>query len=104
LELLHARVAETLAVVEREQQALDERERKLANAASEPVATSPAYVLLVPGGRYRLVERDDGPPNIGTEILGEQETYRIVRLGSSPLPNDRRRCAFVERLTQGSDL
>jgi hypothetical protein len=70
---------------------------------SVPVDTSPAYVALVPGGRYRLVERDDGPPSIGTEIRIEEEAFRIVRLGSSPLPNDRRRCAFLERVLEGSD-
>ncbi len=157
LELLHARVAETLAVVEREQQALAQREasvqdrerlaveladrqRELAASASElrtleealasdrvaideqreelrhaveavsrglgmrgtsvPVDTSPDYVALVPGGRYRLVERDDGPPSLGTQIVVEEEAFRIVRLGSSPLPNDRRRCAFLERVPE----
>jgi DNA repair exonuclease SbcCD ATPase subunit len=117
LELLHARVTETLAVVEREQQALaqreasvQDREHELATSASErmpgisaPVDMSPAFVALVPGGRYRLVERDDGPPSIGTEMRIEEETFRIVRLGSSPLPNDRRRCAFLERV-EGSGL
>jgi len=156
LELLHERVAETLAVVEREQQALAEREasvrqreelaieleireQELATSASElrtleetlatdqvaieeqreelrhaveavsrglgmpgasaEMDTSPAYVALVPGERYRLVERDDGPPNLGALIRVEEETFRIVRLGSSPLPDDRRRCAFLERQT-----
>ncbi len=161
LELLHARVADTLAVVEREQQALaqreasvqdrerltvelDRREQELATSASElrelqetlaadrvaieeqrdelrqavealsgglvmpgasvpVVETSPAYVALVPGGRYRLVERDDGPPSVGAQIRVEEETFRIVRLGMSPLPNDRRRCAYLERLLGGSD-
>jgi DNA repair exonuclease SbcCD ATPase subunit len=70
-----------------------------------PVAaeTSPDYVALVPGGRYRLVERDDGPPSLGARILVEEEAFRIVRLGSSPLPDDRRRCAFLEQ-EHGSDL
>ena len=57
---------------------------------------SPAYVALVPGDRYRLVERDDGPPAVGVRIVVEEDAFQIVRLGSSPLPGDRRRCAFLE--------
>ena len=102
LELLHARVAETLAEVEREQQVLAQREASVLGmqGIAVPVDTSPAYVALVPGGRYRLVERDDGPPSAGAEIRIEEDTFRIVRLGASPLPNDSRRCAFLERVEE----
>ena len=58
--------------------------------------SSLAYVALVPGGRYRLVEREDGPPALGGQIVVDEDAFRIVRLGSSPLPGDRRRCAFLE--------
>ncbi len=100
LELLQTRVAETLSMVEREQQALAQRE---ASVETEIVDTSPVYVALAPGGRYRLLELDDGPPVIGAVILIDEGVYRIVRIGSSPLPGDGRRCAFLEQ-ESGSDL
>ena len=56
-----------------------------------------AYVALVPGARYRLVERDDGPPTVGARISVDGDAYLVARLGASPLPGDRRRCAFLER-------
>ena len=93
LDLLQTRVTETLSVVEREQQALAERE---ASVQPEIVDTSPLYVALAPGGRYRLLERDDGPPAVGAVIVVDEDTYRVVRIGSSPLPGDRLRCAFLE--------
>jgi DNA repair exonuclease SbcCD ATPase subunit len=101
LELLQTRVAETLSVVEREQQALAQRE---ASAQAEIVDTSPLYVALAPGGRYRLLERDDGPPVIGAVIPIDEGVYRVMRIGASPLPGDRRRCAFLELDASGSDL
>ena len=50
-------------------------------------------------GRYVLVERDDEPPEPGTMIevseVGEQPLV-VERVGRSPLPDDPRRCAFVQ--------
>jgi DNA repair exonuclease SbcCD ATPase subunit len=66
----------------------------VAPASPQP---EPDYVALVSDdGRYRLVARDDGPPAVGGEIVVDETTYRIIRLGASPLPGDRRRCAFAE--------
>jgi DNA repair exonuclease SbcCD ATPase subunit len=152
VEMLQARVADTLAVVEREQHALaqreasvqererlaaelERREQALITSASElrtleeslatdrtaieeqrekleqAVAavsrglgvaeiaepdTATAYVALVPGSRYRIVAREDGPPAVGDQILVEEDAFRIVRVGSSPLPGDPRRCAYLE--------
>ena len=58
--------------------------------------SSPSYVALVPGERYRLVEREDGPPAVGGRIVVDEHAFRILRIGSSPLPSDARRCAFLE--------
>jgi DNA repair exonuclease SbcCD ATPase subunit len=113
IEALQSRVEGTLSVVEREQQLLSERENALLERERElderetgleqavTGATTPPpepdYVALVlDEGRYRLVSRDDGPPAIGSEIVVDETAYRIVRLGASPLPGDRRRCAFAE--------
>lgn len=155
VEALQARVAETLAVVEREQHALaqrehdlvererrvldlERRERDLDTSATELEAreaslagdlatvteqreelrqavatvsrglglptgelerddTSATYLVLVVGdGRYRLLARDDGPPTVGDQVVVDETAFTIVRLGASPLPGDRRRCAFAE--------
>jgi DNA repair exonuclease SbcCD ATPase subunit len=69
-----------------------------ADTAPPGPSTGPDYVaLVIEEGRYRLVTRDDGPPLVGAEVVVDGTTYRIVRLGASPLPGDRRRCAFTEQ-------
>jgi chromosome segregation ATPase len=71
--------------------------RGLGLATEQEAGTSPLYVALVPGdGRYRIVERDDGPPSVGGQVIVDEDAFQIVRLGSSPLPGDRRRCAYLE--------
>lgn len=46
---------------------------------------------------YRLVERDGAAPGRGERVEVEGTPFRVLRLGPSPLPGDRRRCAFLER-------
>ena len=46
---------------------------------------------------YRLLERDGSPPDRGAVLDLGDGTFVVLRLGPSPLPGDRRRCAFVER-------
>ncbi len=66
----------------------------------EPVPEdgSIGHVLFVgrPDG-YALLERDGAAPACrdGVELDGER--YVVLRNGPSPLPGDRRRCAFLER-------
>ena len=62
-----------------------------------PEHASPGHVLFIaaPSG-YRLAERDGGPPARGDELEWDGARYAVVRLGPSPLPADRRRCAFLE--------
>jgi hypothetical protein len=52
--------------------------------------------LGLPEG-YRLVERDGAAPARGDRVEVEGTAFRVLRLGPSPLPGDRRRCAFLER-------
>jgi DNA repair exonuclease SbcCD ATPase subunit len=55
------------------------------------------YVAVVlREGRYAIVTRDDGPPALGMELDVDGAVFRVVRLAGSPLPDDRRRCAFTE--------
>ena len=48
---------------------------------------------------YRLLERDGIPPARSDALVldGDGAVAVVLRLGPSPLPGDRRRCAFVER-------
>jgi DNA repair exonuclease SbcCD ATPase subunit len=64
------------------------------DATPEPALEYVALVLA--DGRYRLVTREDGPPVLGAEIVVDGATHKIVRVGVSPLPGDRRRCALAE--------
>jgi hypothetical protein len=68
-----------------------------------PVTTSPApatdgWVAFVhsPDG-YRLFPRDGSPPEQGAVVELDAGAFLVVGLGPSPLPGDRRRCAFLER-------
>ena len=47
---------------------------------------------------YRLAERGGASPPRGDELQWEGARYRVLRLGPSPLPGDRRRCAFLDPL------
>jgi hypothetical protein len=56
--------------------------------------------------RYVLVERDGDPPEAGTMIevpeIGE-ETLLVDRIGTSPLPDDPRPCAFAQQVFDRRD-
>jgi hypothetical protein len=67
-------------------------------APAAPAEVVAGHVLFVadPAG-YRLLQRDGRPPGRGELVALEAERFRVVRLGPSPLPRDRRRCAFLER-------
>ena len=66
----------------------------------EPVerAAEPAPILFVasPSG-YRLLESAGPAPSRGDRVELADGSFRVLRLGPSPLPGDRRRCAFLER-------
>jgi len=66
----------------------------------EPIAEpEPADMLLFVGDPtgYRLLEREGTPPECRAEVEVEGASYVVLRVGPSPLPGDRRRCAFLER-------
>lgn len=46
---------------------------------------------------YRIAERVGEAPARGAVVELDGGSYRVRRLGPSPLPGDRRRCAYVER-------
>ncbi len=69
-------------------------------ASVEPLrAVEPAagFVLFVPtSAGYRLAAPATLVPEPGERVRVDDDWYRVLRLGPSPLPGDRRRCAFLE--------
>jgi hypothetical protein len=56
------------------------------------------HLLFAAGnGGYRLLERPGAPPAAAARVELDGAHYEVLRLGPSPLPLDRRRCAFLER-------
>jgi hypothetical protein len=60
------------------------------------------HVVFISGPNfYGLLARDGRVPELGSEIIlsdWAEGRYRVSKVGPSPLPGDRRRCAFLERL------
>lgn len=55
------------------------------------------FVLFVPTtAGYRLAVGDGVVPAPQERLRVEEEWYRVLRLGPSPLPSDSRRCVFLE--------
>ena len=85
-----------------------EEEQRRSNAAGQPEASghegsdggADTHVLFIwHSSGYRLLSRDGAVPEAGAEIsLSDHDggRYRVSKVGPSPLPGDRRRCAFLE--------
>lgn len=51
---------------------------------------------------YGLLARDGQVPELGSEVVlndWAEGRYRVTKVGPSPFPGDRRRCAFLERIS-----
>jgi exonuclease VII large subunit len=83
------------AALERREAAVAERERALVTNAKPAPAPAASHVLFVPGERYSLVEEVGAPPAPGTSLELAGQSYVVLRLGVSPLPDDARACAFL---------
>jgi hypothetical protein len=46
---------------------------------------------------YELQERDGDVPLVGAEVQEDGETLRVTKIAPSPLPGDRRQCAYLVR-------
>jgi len=44
---------------------------------------------------YQLRELEGEPPEIGSELEENGHRLVVVKVGGSPLPGDRRRCAYT---------
>ncbi len=56
------------------------------------------HLLFVwkPSG-YELVEQPGEPPAVGAEVERDGLTFRVAKVAPSPLPGDRRACAYLVR-------
>lgn len=45
---------------------------------------------------WTLKEREGDPPAVGSTVQDGDRTLQISKIGPSPLPGDRRRCAFTQ--------
>jgi len=55
-----------------------------------------SYLLFVPKtSGYELREEEGEPPAPGAEIAVNGETMQVAKVAPSPLPGDRRQCAFL---------
>ena len=101
------------AAVEQRERAATAREERLAGLEAEeeagasapsphqPGAAQPAELAFVPGAEYRVVEIERSALSHGDVLELEGEEYVVVRTGPSPLPGDRRRCAYLVRGNRG---
>jgi hypothetical protein len=70
-------------------------------ASKQPTERKAArHLLFVSTSRgYLLVEQEGPPPPLGQgiEIPEESGSFRVAKLGRSPLPDDLRICAYLEQ-------
>lgn len=97
------------AAIERRERAVTEREAELEEleekSAERDDDASAVELAFVPGTRYHLVELEPTPLSRGVSLDVEAETFVVTRIGRSPLPGDRRRCAYLVRGTrEGGDV
>jgi hypothetical protein len=112
------RVARYVSAAEREgDQGKDGHDREQALDIEGPRTSAPAqpwaeptrrsdhtadrHLLFISSSRgYELVERDGPPPAASGAVTVPERRgrFRVVKLASSPLPNDPRICAYLERI------
>ena len=72
-------------------------ESEAGDASTDGAGTHVLFISHASG--YQLLSREGRAPEAGTEIsLSERggRRYRVSKVGPSPLPDDPRRCAFLE--------
>lgn len=97
------------ATLERRERAVEAREAEIAEReAAVPTVRTRAEsesieLAFVPGAGYVLVELEPVSLAPGLELDVAEETFVIARIGRSPLPGDRRRCAYLVRGVRGRE-
>jgi chromosome segregation ATPase len=54
------------------------------------------HILYVTGDGYRMLERGGPAPGLDALVEIEGREFTVTRVGRSPLPGDRRSCAYLE--------
>jgi hypothetical protein len=44
---------------------------------------------------YELREQEGDPPAVGSEVEQDGQTFRVAKVAPSPLPGDKRQCAYL---------
>jgi hypothetical protein len=56
------------------------------------------HLLFVPKpSGYELREQDGDAPSVGAEVELDGAALRVTKVAPSPLPGDRRQCAYLVR-------
>lgn len=59
---------------------------------------SDGYLLFVwKTSGYELREQEGEAPAVGAEVETDGQTLRVTKVGPSPLPHDKRLCAYLGR-------
>ena len=106
---LAADLVQREARIEAEQESITEGREELARAVANistglrlpaagdsPGTTSATHVLYLAHDGYRLAEADGRAPAVDTVVEIDGHEFIVTRVGRSPLPGDRRDCAYVE--------
>jgi hypothetical protein len=57
-----------------------------------------SYLLFVSKtSGYELREQDGDPPLVGAEVEQDGQRLRVAKIAPSPLPGDKRACAYLVR-------
>ena len=62
--------------------------------AAEPDATG--HILFLAGESYRVIEREGQVSRVDALVEVDGKEFVVTRVGRSPLPGDRRACAYLE--------
>jgi len=98
LESRRGELAEREAALEALRLQLEEEEEAAAVTAPAARYADDEHILVVPGAGYRFAYMPGPAPEPGRELELDGLRYRVMRIGRSSLPGDRRASAFLERL------
>jgi len=69
---------------------------RLVGPDDAPEGEVAGHVLYVTDAGYRMIERDGGAPGVDALVEIDERQFVVTRIGRSPLPGDRRTCAYLE--------
>jgi hypothetical protein len=73
-----------------------QRRVKARTKIAGPVSVNEYLLFISKPTGYELRERNGELPGVGQEIEEDGARLRVSKIGPSPLPGDRRRCAYLQ--------